>query len=260
MIQNAEYSSWKCFTTLLKKEILRFLGVAGQTILSPLISASLYLLVFGVSLGQKLTIFENISYLQFIIPGLVLMGVINNSFANTSTSLFVSKYLGNIADLLVTPISSWQLISAYTIAAMLRGIAVGIITVLVSLMFTTLPWAHPWHSVIMILVASFLFAQFGLVAALYSKNFDTLAMFTNFLILPLVYLGGLFFPVKELPSPWAQITALNPLYYLIEGFRSSILGIEELPFLLCISVATVLSATMAIWASYLIRKGKSFRV
>jgi ABC-2 type transport system permease protein len=248
MIEREGFSQFRCFATLLKKEILRFMEVAGQTLLAPLITATLYLLVFGVSLGNRLSIFEHLTYLQFIIPGLVLMGVINNSFANTSTSIFISRYLGNIADLLVTPITSMQMISAYTIAAMIRGILVGIVTWLVSMMFTGLPWVSPVDALVMILLSSFLFSQFGIIASAYAKNFETLAMFTNFLLLPLIYLGGLFFPVQNLPSPWREISHLNPLFYLIEGFRSAVCGVGETSFLLCFSVAAGLSLILTFWA------------
>jgi ABC-2 type transport system permease protein len=253
MMEREDFSHFRCFWTLFKKEILRFFQVSGQTLVAPLITASLYLLIFGVNLGQKLSIFEHITYLQFIIPGLILMGVVNNSFANTSTSLFVSRYLGNIADLLVTPITPPQMILAYTTAAMIRGIMVGVVIWLVSLIFSGLPWTHPGQAAIMILLSSFLFSQFGIVAAVFAKNFETMAMFTNFIILPLVYLGGLFFPVQQLPSPWNEISHLNPLFYLIEGFRSAVCGIEGLPFQTCLMVAATLSICLCAWAYHLLK-------
>jgi ABC-2 type transport system permease protein len=255
MIERADYSHFRCFWTLLKKEILRFLEVAGQTLVAPLITASLYLLIFGVSLGERLSIFENITYLQFIIPGLILMGVINNSFANTSTSLFISKYLGNIADLLVTPITPLQMITAYTVAAMVRGILVGAVTWGVSRFFTDLPWTHPFQAAAMLMASSFLFSQFGIIAAAYARSFDTLAMFTNFLILPLVYLGGLFFPVQKLPQPWLALSHLNPLFYLIEGFRSAVCGLESQGFGLCFGIAVFLSAASCFWAFRRLKRG-----
>ncbi len=253
MIERSDFSHFRCFWTLFKKEILRFFEVSGQTLIAPLITASLYLLIFGVSLGQRLSIFEHITYLQFIIPGLILMGVINNSFANTSTSLFVSRYLGNIADLLVTPITPPQMILAYTIAAMIRGMMVGGVILLVSMLFSDLPWVHPGQALIMILLSSFLFSQFGIVAAVFAKNFETMAMFTNFIILPLVYLGGLFFPVQQLPHPWNLVSHLNPLFYLIEGFRTAVCGIEGLPFTTSLTVAVLMSVSLSIWAYHLLK-------
>ena len=216
------------FYALLRKEVLRFLSVSAQTIITPVISASLYLFVFG-NLGRSFSPNSGISYLQFVVPGLVLMGVTNNSFQNTSSSLFFSRYLGNIVDFLVTPITPPQFIAAYTLAAMLRGAAVGLVVLLISRFFTPLPWTHPWAAFAMISTASFLFAQLGLVAAIYSNSFDHLAMYSNFLILPLTYLGGLFYPISSLPGIWSKVSYLNPLYYLIDGFRTAVLGQGEMP-------------------------------
>ena len=201
-----------------------------QTLLAPLVNASLYLLVFGVSLGSSISLYENISYLQFVIPGLVLMGILNNAFANVSSSLFISRYMGNIADLLVTPLTPLQFIMGYSIAAMIRGLLVGLLIMAVGAMFTSFPWPDPAMTALIAVLSSFLFAQFGFLAAIWSKSFDSLTMFSNFLILPLIYLGGLFYPVDRLPSPWAEIALINPLAYLISSFRFSVLGVGGLAY------------------------------
>ncbi|MBS1984104.1 MAG: ABC transporter permease [Bdellovibrionales bacterium] len=261
MKQSQPFQSWRPFWTLLKKEVLRFFAVASQTLAAPLVTASLYLLIFGVSLGSKIPPFHSgVTYLQFVIPGLVLMGVINNAFANISSSLFMSRYLGNIVDILVTPISSAQFIMAYTLAAMLRGLLVGTVIMLVSSFFTSLPWAHPLAAVGMMVLSSFMFSQFGILAAIYSVNFDTLSMYTNFLILPLVYLGGLFYPVSDLPSPWAQLSQFNPIYYLIAGFRTAILGVAEIPLELAFGVAGGIALVLFVWAATLVTSGYKLRV
>lgn len=226
----------KPFLTLLEKEIRRFFSVASQTLLAPVVTASLYLLIFGVSLGGRISLVPGFTYVQFIVPGLILMGVINNSFANVSSSLFMSRYLGNIVELLVTPLAPGEFIAAYTIAAMVRGLLVGLVTWIVTLFFTNLPWAHPLQAFTVLLLGSFVFAQFGILAAIFSKNFDTLSMYTNFLLLPLIYLGGLFYPVSGLPSPWREISGMNPLYYLIDGFRTAILGTGAVSFTTVVSV------------------------
>lgn len=247
------------FYTLLKKEVLRFLSVSVQTIVTPIITASLYLLVFGVSLGGKIELFPQFTYAQFVVPGLILMGVVNNSFANTSSSIFFSRYLNNIVDLLVTPITPPQFIMAYTLAAIIRGLMVGAAVLLVSLFFTGLPWVHPFYAIAMIVLASFLFAQFGIIAAIYSNTFDNISMYTNFLILPLIYTGGLFYPVSHLPPLWQTVSHFNPLTFLIDGFRQSILGLGDTPLWLDFTVAGGLSAVFFAWAWYLIRTGKKLR-
>jgi len=255
----AQYHSWLPFWTLLRKEILRFLRVASQTLLTPIIFASLYLFVFGATLGQRLTVLEGFSYAQFVIPGLILMGVINNSFANTSSSLFMSRYLGGIVDLLVTPVSPPQFILAYTLAAMVRGCLVGTVVWFISSLFADLPWQAPLLAILMAMLASFLFAQFGLIAAIFAHNFDTLSMYTNFLILPLIYLGGVFYPISILPQPWESLSYLNPLFYLIDGFRHAILGVGDTSYLVAFGVSGSIAVILFGWAAWLIGKGYRLR-
>lgn len=263
LMTNPEHSStyhpWLPCWTLVKKEILRFLSVWSQTLLAPVVSASLYMLIFGLSLGSKISLSPHFTYAQYVVPGLVLMGILNNSFANVSSSLFMARYLGNIADLLVTPLSPLQYIIAYTLGALVRGLLVGSIILGVTCFFTTLPWPHPVEALAMAAMASFLFAQLGLWAALFATSFDTLSMFTNFLILPLTYLGGLFYPVASLPSPWREISLLNPLYYLIEGFRYASLGHSEISFFQAFWGALALGCCLSIGSWWFFAKSHRLR-
>lgn len=235
--KNSTFDSSLCFKTLFYKEIKRFFSVAPQTILAPFINAMLYLLVFGVSLGSSISLYKEVSYLQFVVPGLVLMGIVNNSFANVSSSLFLSRYMGSIVDLLVTPLTPLQFIMAYSLAGVIRGLLIGVMVLAAGLCFTSFAWANPFWTFAIAFLSSFLFSQFGFLAAVFSKSFDTLTMFTNFLILPLIYLGGLFYPVEHLPHPWSQIAMLNPLAYLISAFRKSILGIDGAGYFITLGIA-----------------------
>ena len=253
-----EFTPWLPFYTLLQKEVRRFLRVASQTLITPVVTAALYLFIFGATLGTRISILEGVSYAQFVIPGLILMGVVNNAFANSSTSLFMSRYLGSIVDLLVTPLTPTQFILAYTLAAMLRGMVVGTVVWLISLPFATLPWVHPALVVTMALLTSFLFAQFGLIVAIYADSFDALAMYSNFVLMPLIYLGGVFYPISILPSPWAGLSHLNPLFYLIDGFRHALLGHGDLSFATAFTVSALLAAGAFCWAAILI--GRSYRL
>lgn len=250
---------WLPFVTLLQKEVRRFWRVASQTLLTPIITASLYLFVFGATLGERISVLPGFSYAQFVVPGLILMGVINNSFANTSSSLFMSRYLGNIVDLLVTPVTPTQFILAYTLAAMLRGFLVGVAVWAISLFFAELPWPNPLAALVMAALASFLFAQFGLIAAIYANNFDSLSMYSNFLLLPLIYLGGVFYPISILPPIWAGLSHLNPLFYLIDGFRHAILGVGDLSLATAFGVGVLLAFGLFGWAALLIGKGYRLR-
>lgn len=247
------------FYTLLKKEILRFMSVFAQTIVAPIISASLYLLVFGLSLGEKIELYPDIRYVQFVIPGLILMGAVNNSFANTSSSIFFSRYIGNIVDLLVTPITPSQFILAFTLAAIIRGLIVGAAVLVVSMFFTGLPWVNPIAAFALLFLSSFLFAQFGIVAAFYSNTFDHIAMYTNFLIIPLIYTGGLFYPVSHLPPFWQTISHLNPLTYMIDGFRHAILGVGDTSLVLDFAITGGISFCFFVWAWTLIKTGYRIR-
>lgn len=253
------FYSWLPFITLLRKEVLRFRRVSTQTLLAPIVTASLYLFVFGATLGERLSVLEGFSYAQFVIPGLIMMGVINNSFANTSSSLFMSRYLGGIVDLLVTPVTPPQFILAYTLAAMIRGLLVGSVVMIISLVFATLPWISPLLALLMAMIASFLFAQFGLIAAIYAHNFDTLSVYSNFMILPLIYLGGVFYPISILPDPWSTLSYLNPLFYLIDGFRHAIIGVGDTSFAIAFGVSIAMATALFIWAAWLIGRGYRLR-
>ncbi|MCI5066564.1 ABC transporter permease [bacterium] len=254
-MEQVVFSRWLPFWTFLKREVLRVMSVATQTLLAPLVSASLYLLVFGVSLGERISLVQGVSYAEFIVPGLIMMGVINNSFANSSSSLFMARYLGFIVDILVTPLSSTEFILGYTLSSMLRGALVGLGIFSVSFVFVELPWAHPLFALLMLLLASFLFAQFGILVALVSNSFDTMSVFTNFLLLPLIYLGGLFYPVTHLPGIWAQISLFNPLFYIIDGFRHALLGTGEVSFFLSFSVTGALSLVVFFVTTSAVRRG-----
>lgn len=256
---NDVFIPWLPFYSLLKREVLRFTSVATQTVLTPVVTASLYLFVFGVHLGGRLSVLEGFSYIQFVVPGLILMGVVTNAFANTSSSLFFYRYLGSVVELLVTPIGAFRFSLAFTLAAMLRGITVGIVIWLISMLFTDLPWARPGTAFVFILLTSFLFAQFGLIAAILSNTFDALAMYTNFLILPLIYLGGMFYPISMLPPVWQSISKFNPIFYMMDGFRQSVIGEGDIPIALSLVVASGLAIMAWVVASYMIWKGKRLR-
>lgn len=253
------FRGWRPFTTLFQREIRRFLRVSIQTLVTPIITASLYLFVFGATLGERLSVIEDYSYAQFVIPGLILMGVINNSFANSSSSLFMARYLGNIVDLLVTPLTPAQFIFAYTFASMVRGLLVGIAVLFVSVFFADLPWAHPVLAIAMVLLASFIFAQFGLIAAIYSNTFDALSMFNNFVILPLIYLGGVFYPISILSPFWESLSRFNPLLYLIDGFRHALLGVGDVSFLQAFGLSGLMALGLFLWASVLFASGGRLR-
>ena len=247
------------FLALLKREIWRFLSVSIQTILTPVVTASLYLFIFGLHLGKQLSVMEGFTYIQFVVPGLILMGVVTNSYENTSSSLFFYRYLNSIVELLVMPITPFAFVLAFTLAAIVRGVIIGAVVLVISMFFTDLPWADPAGALVMAFLSSYLFAQAGIIVAIYSATFDTLSMYRNFIVLPLIYLGGMFYPIAQLPPLWQAASKWNPIYYMMDGFRSAILGNGENPLSFNISVTAALSLAFGSYASYLIWKSKKLR-
>jgi len=215
--------------TLFLKEVRRFLRVPGQTVLSPLISTTLYFVVFGVSLGGRMEEATGQRYLPFIVPGLVFLGLANNAFLNTSSSLFIMKIQGTIVDLLVAPLGPGELLLGFVGGGMVRGLAVGLLTWLVALVFAGFQLAHPLATIGFLLGTAYVFSVLGLVAAVWAEKFEQINFFPTFVMLPLTFLGGVFYSVARLPEPWRTISHFNPMVYMVEGLRYGMLGTSSLP-------------------------------
>ncbi|HVE86749.1 MAG TPA: ABC transporter permease, partial [Myxococcales bacterium] len=197
--------------TLLGKEVKRFMRVPGQTVLAPLMSTSLYFVVFGYSLGGRVHQIDGVPYLRFIVPGLVFLGIANNAFLNSSSSLFITKLQGTIVDLLAAPLGAAEILFGFIGGAMIRGLAVGLLIWLVSALFTDFSLAHPLVAVGVLLLVSYTFAMLGLLAAVWAEKFEQINFFPTFVMMPLTFLGGVFYSVRELPSPWNHISLFNPM-------------------------------------------------
>lgn len=210
--------------TLLAKEIRRFLRVPGQTVLSPLISTCLYFVVFGYSLSGRVHEIDGHAYLPFIVPGLVFLGIANNSFLNTSSSLFMMKLQGTIVDLLVSPLGPLELLFGFIGGGVVRGLAVGVLTWIVGGLFTGFTLVHPVLTAVILLLGAYVFAVLGLLAALWAEKFEQINFFPTFVMLPLTFLGGVFYSVRSLPAPWSTISLFNPIVYMVEGLRYAMLG------------------------------------
>lgn len=217
------------FRTLLEKEVRRFLRVPGQTLGSPLVQTALYFLVFGYSLGSRLREVDGVAYVRFIIPGLVLMGVILNAYINSATSLFVMKLQGTVVDMLVSPLAYHEILLAFVLAAALRGLLVGAITFGVAAAFTGLPVAHPLASLGVAAAAAVVFAALGVMTAIWAQTFEQVNFFPTFLIMPLTFLGGVFYAAHMLPAPLRAVTLANPIFYMVDRMRGAILGVSEAP-------------------------------
>ena len=216
------------FQTLFYKEILRFWKVATQTVAAPILTAILYLLIFGHVLEDRVQVYPGVKYTAFLVPGLVMMSVLQNSFANSSSSLIQSKITGNLVFVLLPPLSHWELFGAYVGAALVRGLAVGAGVFLATVWFTHMSFVAPWWIVIFALLGSLILGTMGLIAGIWAEKFDQLAAFQNFLIMPATFLSGVFYSVHSLPAFWQTVSHFNPFFYMIDGFRYGFFGQSDI--------------------------------
>ncbi len=215
------------FFTLFRKEMLRFWKVSFQTLLAPLVSTLLYLLVFAQVMSGRSEIYPGISYREFLVPGLAMMAMLQNAFSNTSSSMVQSKITGNIVFVLLTPLRPIEMFGAYVMAAMVRGMAVGTCVWLVSLLFFPRLPAHPLELLAFALLGNLLAAVLGLIAGIWAEKFDQMAAFQNFLIVPLTFLAGVFYSIHGLPPFWRDVSRFNPFLYMIDGFRHGFFGVSD---------------------------------
>ena len=225
--------------TLFRKELLRFWKVSLQTVAAPVLSSLLYLLIFSHAMAVHIKVFGSVPYTAFLIPGLAMMSVLQNAFANTSSSLIQSKITGNLVFVLLSPLRSWELFAGYVAASIVRGLAVGLGLIFVALWFVPLEFRHPqWIAVFAVLGASML-ASLGLIAGIWAEKFDQMAAFQNFIIVPATFLSGVFYSVQSLPPFWMAISHLNPFFYLVDGFRYGFFGVSDASPWLCLLAALI---------------------
>ncbi len=247
------------FNTLLYKELLRFWKVAFQTVGGPVLSALLYLIIFAQALGGHVRVFEGVPYTAFLVPGLVMMSILQNAFANSSSSLIQSKITGNLVFVLVTPISHLEFFGAYVIASMARGLVVGAGVLVVTLWFVELRLAAPLWALAFALLGSALLAVLGLLAGIWAEKFDQIAAFQNFLVLPLTMLSGVFYSIHTLPGVWQQVSHLNPFFYMIDGFRYGFFGVSDFAPAASLAVVAVSLAALSAATLWLLKTGYKLR-
>lgn len=238
------------FRTLLKKEVKRFWNVLGQTVTAPVITALLYLLVFAQAMQGRAEVYAGVTYTEFLVPGLVMMTVIQNAFANTSSSLIQSKVMGNLVFLLMAPLGAFEWFAAYILAALVRCALVAVAMLAATLPFVSLPVHSIGALLAMFVLAGGSLAVFGLIAAIVAQKFDHLAAFTNFFITPLSFLSGVFYSVHALPEFWFKASHLNPFFYMIDGFRYGFFGVADVPLwqsLLWCGAFFAISSTVCLW-------------
>ena len=247
------------FQTLFYKEILRFWKVATQTVAAPILTAVLYLLIFGHVLEDHVQVYPGVKYTAFLVPGLVMMSVLQNAFANSSSSLIQSKITGNLVFVLLTPLSHWEMFSAYVLAAVVRGVVVGSGVFLVTAWFADMSFAAPWWILIFGVLGASMLGTMGLIAGIWAEKFDQLAAFQNFLIMPATFLSGVFYSVNSLPPFWQTVSHLNPFFYMIDGFRYGFFGQSDVnPLISCLAVVFFLLLLSGL-AMQLLKNGYKLR-
>ncbi|MCO7264374.1 ABC transporter permease [Dickeya zeae] len=250
---------WVALQSIWTKEVNRFARIWIQTLVPPVITMSLYFIIFGNLIGNRIGEMNGFSYMQFIVPGLIMMSVITNAYANVASSFFSAKFQRNIEELLVAPVPTHIIIAGYVGGGMARGICVGVLVTAVSLFFVPLQVHAWWMVVVTLLLTAMLFSLAGLINAVFAKTFDDISLIPTFVLTPLTYLGGVFYSLSLLSPFWQAVSKLNPIVYMISGFRFGFLGIHDVPLPLTLAVLLAFIAVFY-WVSWwLIERGRGLR-
>ncbi|HYD80355.1 MAG TPA: ABC transporter permease [Paucimonas sp.] len=247
------------FRTLFYKEVLRFWKVATQTITAPVMTAMLYLLIFGHVLEEHVQVFPGVRYTAFLIPGLIMMSVLQNAFANTSSSLIQSKITGNLVFVLLPPLSHWDLFGAYVLASVVRGLAVGAGVFVITVWFADLHFAAPAWIAVFALVGAGMLGTLGLIAGIWAEKFDQLAAFQNFIIVPATFLSGVFYSIHSLPPFWQAVSRFNPFFYMIDGFRYGFFGQSDIDPVTSLVIVSAFFVAVAALAIHMLKRGYKLR-
>ncbi|RRN78699.1 ABC transporter permease [Pseudoxanthomonas sp. SGD-10] len=252
-------ANWVALGTIVRREVNRILRIWGQTLVPPAITMTLYFLIFGGLIGSRIGDMGGYSYMEFIVPGLVMMSVIQNSYGNISSSFFGAKFGRHVEELLVSPMPNWVILGGYVAGAVLRGLMVGAIVLLIAMCFTKVRIPHPLVTLSTVLLGATIFSLAGFVNAVYARKFDDIAIVPTFILTPLTYLGGVFYSVKLLP-PWAEAaTHANPIFYMVNAFRFGLLGSTDVPLWVAYALMLAFVAVLSAISLVLLRRGVGLR-
>ena len=246
--------------TITRREVVRILRIWSQTLLPSAITMTLYFVIFGRMVGSRIgEIAPGIGYIDYIVPGLIMMAVITNSYGNISSSFFGAKFQRFVEEMLVSPMPSWVILTGYISGAVLRGLIVAIIVLVISLFFTKIHLYHPFVTFTTVLLTAVVFSLAGFVNAIYAKKFDDIALVPTFVLTPLTYLGGVFYSVSALPTPWREISYANPILYMVNAFRYGMLGSSDIPLLPAYAIMIGAAALLFIAVLVMLRRGSGTR-
>lgn len=243
------------FRTIVVKEIFRFIRIWPQTLLPPAITTALYFLIFGKLIGERIGTIDGASYMDYIVPGIILMSVINHAYANVVSSFYSTKFQRNIEELLVAPIPNWVILSGYVSGGIIRGLLVGIVVSIISLLFTKIKVDNILITLSIAFLTATVFALAGFINATLAESFDDISIIPNFVLTPLSYLGGVFYSVNMLPGIWQTISMGNPILYMINTFRYGLIGISDIDIQLAFMITGGFIVTLTLFSLYLLYKG-----
>src|SRR3990167_4177631 len=254
------YTNIIALQTIMRKEILRFMRIWSQTLLPPAITMSLYFVIFGKFIGSQINHIDGYSYIQYIVPGLIMMSIMTNAYANTASSFFLTKFNKSIEEMLVSPMNNIVILLGFMLGGTIRGLAVGIIVILVSFLFTHVPIYHPLIILNTAILAAMVFSLGGLINAIYAKRFDDISFIPTFVLTPLTYLGGVFYSVDQLPATWRSLSMVNPILDIVDTFRYGMLGISDLSVYTGFLLVGTLFIILFFWAWRLLHRGVGIKM
>ena len=250
---------WVAFRTIVVKEVRRFTRIWPQTLLPPAVTTSLYFLIFGKLIGDRIGEIDGASYMEYIVPGVILMSVISHSYANVVASFYSTKFQRNIEELLVSPVPNWVILAGYVSGGIVRGIMVGLVVTLISLFFTDISVKHVDVSIAVFLLTATLFALAGFINAVFAESFDDIAIIPSFVLTPLSYLGGVFYSISLLPEFWQSVSVFNPILYMVNAFRFGMLGTSDINIGTAFLILTMFILALFSFCLYLLHKGTGIK-
>lgn len=250
---------WIAFQTILFKEIRRFMRIWVQTIVPPAITIALYFIIFGNLIGARIGQMGGFDYMQFVVPGLIMMSVITNSYSNVVSSFFGAKFQNNIEELLVSPVPNYIILSGFVLGGVARGLAVGFLVTMLSLFFTSLEVHNLAITIAVVFMTSVLFSLMGFINAVYANSFDDISIIPTFVLTPLIYLGGVFYSIEMLPEFWQYVSQLNPILYVVNAFRFGILGHSDINVTAAFIMITAFTVVLTAYCMHLLNSGKGLR-
>lgn len=251
--------NWIGYSTIVRKEVRRFTRIWMQTIFPPVITTSLYFLIFGTLIGKRIGTMGGHSYMDYIVPGLILMAVITNSYANVSSSFYSTKFQRHIEEMLVAPIPNWVIVAGYVTGGVARGICVAVVVTAVALVFSDVSIKAPVLMMAVVVLTAILFACGGFINAMLARNFDDVSIVPTFILTPLTYLGGVFYSINLLPEPWHTISFVNPVLYMVNAMRHAVLGESDIPFTVALTLIVMFICVFATASLLLMKRGTGIK-